>query len=298
MTSKKLLDFKQSPVQALSLDDLKVTVDERNIGSSPISGIVHFVLLERIADMLDNNKLPYNMEPIFATAGGASSFPGVTKLPVLEEKYGEGALEAHILRRMITAFNIQKGETTDTTQSIAVAYHQQGIQVAFGPNVKICRNQCIFGAKNRFQTYGDGKLDIERLFQVMTEWIHNYDAIRKHDLAIIEGMKSIILDYAGVCDIIGELNLYRVGKDTLRIRSEYILQQNQIGDLSTSYLKHLVGDGKEPDYRKGLTLYEFYNMCSGMLKPELTDLPNIIGRNHLLGDYLIEKFELDNSILN
>jgi hypothetical protein len=39
-------------------------------------------------------------------------------------------------------------------------------------------------------------------------------------------------------------------------------------------------------------------MCTALLKPEFTDLPNIIGRNHLLGDYLINKFELDNAILN
>lgn len=33
-------------------------------------------------------------------------------------------------------------------------------------------------------------------------------------------------------------------------------------------------------------------MYLNLHKPEFTDLPNIIGRNHLLGDYLIEKFEL------
>lgn len=296
--TKRLLDFKENPVQTLSLNELKETVDERNIGSNPISGIVHYVLLERIHDMLDKAKLKFDMEPIYATSGGASAFPGVTKLPVLEQQYGEGSLQAHILRRMITAFNIKKGETEETTQSIAVAYHQQGIQVAFGPNIKICRNQCIYGAKNRFQSYGDGKLDVERLFQVMSDWILNYDEIRARDVAILENMKNVVLTYPNVCDVIGELNLIRVEKDSLRLRPEYILQQNQIGDISTTYLKYLQGDNKTLDYQKGLTLYEFYNMATALLKPEFTDLPNIIGRNHLLGDYLINKFELDNAILN
>lgn len=296
--TKRLLDFKESPVQTLSLNELKETIDERNIGSNPISGIVHYVLLERIQDMLEKAKFNFDMEPIYATSGGASAFPGVTKLPVLEAQYGEGSLQAHILRRMITAFNIKKGETEDTTQSIAVAYHQQGIQVAFGPNVKICRNQCIYGAKNRFQTFGDGKLDVERLFQIISDWILNYDEIRARDVAILEGMKNVVLTYPNVCDVIGELNLIRVEKDSLRLRPEYILQQNQIGDISTTYLKYLQGENKTLDYQKGLTLYEFYNMCTALLKPEFTDLPNIIGRNHLLGDYLINKFELDNSILN
>ena len=242
--------------------------------------------------MLDKAKFTFDMEPIFATSGGASAFPGVTKLPVLEQQYGEGSLQAHILRRMITAFNIRRGETEETTQSIAVAYHQQGIQVAFGPNIKICRNQCIYGAKNRFQTYGDGKLEVERLFQIISDWILNYDEIRTRDLAILEGMKKVVLNYGNVCDIVGELNLIMVAKDSLRLRPEYILQQNQIGDLSTSYLNFLKGENKVLDYNKGLTLYEFYNMCTEMYKPEFTDLPNIIGRNHLLGDYLIEKFSL------
>jgi hypothetical protein len=290
--TKKLLDFKNEPVQTLTLEDLKLSIDERSIGNTPISGIVHFVLLERIQDMLTKAQFDFSMEPIYATSGGASAFPGVTKLPILEAQYGEGALQAHILRRMITAFNIKKGETNDTTQSIAVAYHQQGIQVAFGPNVKICRNQCIYGAKNRFQTYGDGKLEVERLFQIVSDWILNYDEIRARDVAILENMKKVVLNYGNVCDIVGELNLIRVAKDSLRLRPEYILQQNQIGDLSSTYLKFLQGDGKALDYNRGITLYEFYNMCTEMYKPEFTDLPNIIGRNHLLGDYLIEKFEL------
>jgi len=291
--TKRLLDFKENPVQELSLTELKETIDERNIGGNPVSGIVHYVLLERLQSMLEENNLKFEPMPIYATSGGASSFPGVTKFPLLEQQYGEGALQAYVLRRMITGFNILKGEDDETTQSIAVAYHQQGIQVAFGPNVKICRNQCIYGAKNRFQTYGDDKLSVERLFQVVTEWIHNYDEIRKHDLTVLNNMKKIILGYNSVCDIIGELNLKRVAKDSLHLTTEFILQQDQISKLSTKYLQFLQGETKTLNYNLGLTLYDFYNMMTEMYKPEFTDLPNIIGRNHMLGDYLIEKFDLE-----
>jgi hypothetical protein len=277
----------------LTLEELKETVDERNIGGNPVSGIVHFVLLERLKQILDENKFKYELMPIYATSGGASAYPGVTKISVIEEKYGEGSLQAHVLRRLITGFNILKGENEETTQSIAVAYHQQGIQVAFGPNIKICKNQCISGPGNRFQSYGDNKQNIERLFQIVSDWILNYDKLRKRDLNILQNMKNVILNYSNVCDIIGELNLYRVSKDALRIRQEYILQQNQIGDLSARYLNFLKVSDNKLDYTKGMTLYEFYNMCTEMYTPYFTDLPNIIGRNHLLGDYLIEKFQLN-----
>jgi len=289
--TKKVLNFKENSVQELSLDELKETIDERNIGGNPISGIIHHVLFQRVFELLEKSKLSFTMEPIYATSGGASAFPGVTLLPVLEEKHGEGALQAHLLRRMITAFNIKKGETDETTQSIAIAYHQQGIQAAFGPNIKICKNQCIYGSKNRFQTYGDGKENIERLFQIISDWILNYDEIRARDLAILENMKTIVLNYSNVCDIIGELNLKRVLKDSLHITSEYILQQNQISDLAIKYLEFLKVDNTL-DYSKGITLYNFYNLCTEMYKPQFTDLPNIIGRNHLLGDYFVDKFNL------
>ena len=290
---KRLLDFKDNPVQELSLNELKETVDERKVTGTSIAGITHFLLFERIYDMLEKSKLKFEMGPIYATSGGASAFPGVTKLPILEEQFGTGALQAHILRRMITSFNILKGETEDTTQSIAVAYHQQGVQIAFGPNVKICRNQCIYGSGNRHQTFGDDKLGLEALLQVISDWILNYDELRKRDLIILDNMKSIMLNYNSVCDVIGELNLYRVAKDQLRIRSEYILQQNQIGDLSTRYLSFLKTSDNKLDYGKVLSLYDFYNMCTEMYTPEHTDLPNIIGRSHMLGDYLIDKFQLD-----
>ena len=290
--TKKLLDFKTDPVQALTLEELKETIDERNIGGNPVSGIVHHVLLERLKEMLEQNDLPYEMMPVYATSGGASAFPGVTKFPVVESQFGKGSLQAHVLRRLITGFNIMRGETEETTQSIAVAYHQQGIQVAFGPNVKICRNQCIYGSRNRFQTYGDDKMSVERLFQIVTEWIHNYDAIRSRDLAILENMKKLMLNYENVCDIVGELTLKRLAKDSLHIASEFILQQDQISKLSSKYLEYLKGGSKGLDFSRGIILYDFYNMITEMYKPEHTDLPNIIGRNHLLGDYLIDKFEL------
>lgn len=236
---KRLLDFKDTPVQELTLTELKETIDERNIGGNPISGIIHFVLFERILDMVKESGIDYEMGPIYATSGGASAFPGVTKITRFEEDYGEGALQAHVLRRMITSINLLKGEDEETTQSIAIAYHQQGIQVAFGPNVKICRNQCIYGSGNRYQTFGDEKTQIEELMTKIYYWLGNYDKLRKRDLAILNNMKQQILSYANVCDLIGELNLYRVAKDALRIRPEYILQQNQIGDLSKRYLEFL-----------------------------------------------------------
>jgi hypothetical protein len=111
-------------------------------------------------------------------------------------------------------------------------------------------------------------------------------------------MKKILLNYPNVCDIIGELSLYRVAKDALRIRSEYILQQNQIGDLSTKYLEFLKVADNKLDYTKGMTLFQFYNMCTALYVPEHTDLPNIIGRNHMLGDYLVEKFQLENELVS
>lgn len=291
MTRK--LDFKVNPVEELTLEELKLTVDERNVGGTPIAGVTHYVLFERIIKMIEESGLKYEQWPIYATSGGASAFPGVTKLPALEEKYGENALQTHVLRRMITSFNILEGEDEDTTQSIAVAYHQQGIQVAFGPNVKFCKNQCIYGSSNRYQSFGDNKLALEEIITKIYYWLGNFDLLRKKDLSILNNMKTIILNYANVCDIIGELSLYRVAKDSLRIRQEYMLQQNQISDLSKAYLESLkVGEGKL-NYNKSLLLYDFYNMCTQMYKPEHTDLPNIIGRNHMLGDYLIEKFELD-----
>jgi len=294
--TKRLLDFKENPVQTLSLQELTETIDERNVGGNPVSGVTHYVLFQRLKEMLDASKLKYEMGPIYATSGGASSFPGVTKLPALEEQYGEGSLQAHLLRRMITSFDIKKGEDEETTQSIAVAYHQQGVQAAFGPNIKVCRNQCIYGAKNRIQTFGDDKVQIEQLLQLVSDWLYNYDDIRKRDLTILNNMKNVILNYENVCDIIGELNIFRVAKDSLKMRSEYILQQDQISKLGIRYLEFLKTKDNKLDYKKGLTLYHFYNLCTDMYKPEHTDLPNIIGRNHLLGDYLIQKFKLDPSL--
>jgi len=291
---KEVLNFKDKRVETLTLEDLALTIKETSVGREPINGISHTDLFTAIISVFDNSGLKYEMTPIYATDGGVKHFPGVTLFPDKEEEHGENSIKAHLLRRMITSFVIKDGENDIANHSLAISYHQQGIQAAFGPNIKVCSNQCILGRGMIAQTYGNGKLDSQKLLEVITGWLKDYNRHRERDMEVLNNMMNYNLHPREVLEVIGELTAMRVGKDSKKISeiNEYALSQNQISNITEQYL--IKYDGKiGRDDIEPITLYDFYNMGTNMYKPEHTDLPNIIGRNNLFGKYLIKKFELE-----
>lgn len=293
---KEILNFKDNKVESITLDELKMTIEETSVGREPINGISHTDLFTAIISIFDNSGLDYRMDNIYASDGGVKQYPGVALIPKYEKEYGENNIQAYLLRRMITAFYINDDENDISNHSLAVAYHQNGIQVAFGPNIKVCKNQCILGRGMVAQTYGNGKLDPQKLLEVITGWLKDYQRHRERDMEIINNMMNYSLNPKEVLETIGELTAMRVGKDSKKISSinEYALSQNQISNITEQYLIKYDGEIGKDDIEP-ITLYDFYNMGTNLYKPEHTDLPNIIGRNNLFGQYLIKKFQLEPS---
>ena len=65
---------------------------------------------------------------------------------------GEHAFEAYTLRRIYANVKVCESGMDGIDMNMAVAYHQLGIQVAFGPMVHVCHNQTILGAQDIFTT--------------------------------------------------------------------------------------------------------------------------------------------------
>ena len=68
---------------------------------------------------------------------------------------GQHAVEAHILRRVYANIRITDFDNDETTTNVAVAFHQKGIQIGFGPNVMICHNQCMLSPELYMSSYSE-----------------------------------------------------------------------------------------------------------------------------------------------
>lgn len=195
----KFLSFDTAKVQTLTLEQLERTQLEKDVYGNPLRGIYHFALINEIIKLC--NEAQYNVEvyDLFAAQNKERQTPGVVIIPEIEARYGERAVEAHLLRRVFANIRLTDFDDEENTTNLAVAFHQKGIQVGFGNMVKICHNQCLLAPTQYIATYDERakqipkECDPQEVYfyewnnhETMYSWDGDYEAIK------------IILEYFGM----------------------------------------------------------------------------------------------------
>ena len=291
-------NFKENKVQTMDLATLGRTYVEHDpLTGKTVRGISHHDLIGRIMQLASNAGLDCNVSTIFAAQNPDKNVPGVSIAVPIAEKYGDDAPEAHVLRRVYTTLHITDGQDEVSDTGLVIAYHQNGIQVAIGPNVFMCQNQCILHADRTVATYGPGKVaDIEKLLMVVDDWFQNHTNNRQQDLQMINKMQNIHLTYRDVAELTGHLSFERVGIDLGMIKvPTYPLNNGQINQMVEEYLtqygqmRDQVDEGVEITF----SLWDIYNMATEMYKPDQMVIPAIIQQSLSWMTYLKKKFSLD-----
>lgn len=278
-------DFQNNNVEVMTLDTLRRTHKENDIFGKPVKGIYHYEVIERMADICKKYSLNYEVEEIFAAQNKNRAQPGVVVLPQVEQEFGALAVEAHILRRVYATIRIKNWETDDLTTTLVVAFHQDGIQAAIGPCVKICHNQCILSPQRSVSNYGKAKVSTEELFDRVDEWLSNFEVQMKEDRERIRRLKAKVVTPVEMYAYIGLLTALRVSHDSSdkRLSSQvetYPLNQSQISVFTEELLK-LAGE------KQTLTAWDIYNVATELYKPGKTDLPAMIPQNGALAEVLL-----------
>lgn len=285
----KTLNFEEDKIQVLDLETLQATYKENDVFGKPLRDIYHFSAINRILDLCHQNGLKYEIQDIFAADNRSRQYPGVSILPQVQATHGANAPEAHILRRVYSTIRIHDGETDELTTNIAIAYHQDGLQVAFGTTVKICRNLCILGADKIIQNYGRGKVSNEEIFKSVDNWLQNFGNYQERDIRIIQAMKQIECTKTDVMQIIGMLTAIRVSYDNgigdIRERlGNYPLNQAQISIFTENYLRF---EQENP----AVSLWDVYNLATHIYKPRTAEIPNIIPQTAVMYDVLNDLYK-------
>ena len=282
-----LISFLENPVQEITLEQLKVTADERTSSQNYMNGIAHHQLFERIAEIVSLGGLNFSVDKIYVADNKNKVLPGVTVLPFAQEKYGIGSLESHILRRVTGKISIHNLSDDESNGSLAVSFHQQGIQVAFGQNVKICSNMSIFG-ENLIYSYGSNSMPIDKMFNVISDWVSNFDEMRNHDLDIMNKMKNILINpMEELPKLIGNLQIEAVNAAYRKSNVVPPLNISQISQFTKGALDKVetLGD-------KMTSLWQLYNIATELHRPGQTDFPNMLPANKNFGNFIIRHFGL------
>lgn len=293
----KRIEFNEDNITVIDFPTLKETYPEYNPAGDPaFNSILHYDFIQRVLDICEQHKVDYKIKEIFAHQNKLKGADGVVLNKRIAEEIGEGMPAAYTMRRVFTTIEIEDLSNEEMNTTIAIAYHQQGIQVAIGPNVRICHNQCILSSERTISTYGTNKVkELDKVFQVIDDWMHNFQKFNNEDLVMIEKMKSIETNYMDIMKLVGIMTSYRVAKDsTAKILRESEnnkgispLTQSQISKFTEKYLIECIG--KKTDK---MSLWDVYNIGTEFYKPGDTDIPNIIPQNLSFIDVLSNTFAL------
>ena len=290
---ERKLNFTEKPVQVLTLEELERSYHENLPTGDPVGGIYHFALIQEVLHLFEKRGLKPMVQEIFAASNRDSKRPGVTILPQLEEKYGERAIEAHLLRRVYANIEIRRDETDDIVTCLAVAYHQNGIQLGIGPMVKVCHNQTILGAQDVVSNYtcyhGQSRKDRYSLKMVLdraNQWAEDYEPYQKIRAERMAQLKSAQLDREGMLKLIGSLVEKRIMHDSknklLHVSTPYPLNSGQINETAENLLAMFAGAPKAISY------WDAYQQLNTVLKPNRMDIPQVLPQSLALYEAMME----------
>lgn len=291
----KFFDFEKAKVQTLTIDQLERTHKENDVYGKPLRGIYHYELLNDIIGMCREQNYDVEVYDLFAAQNKDRNTPGVVLLPQVEAQFGERAVEAHILRRVFANIRIKDFDDEETTTNLAVAFHQKGIQVGFGPNVMICHNQCMLNREHYIATYsekGTGRgngVTIPEVLDIVKSWLVDARHIIVTEREKIEKMKQIQVDAQQMFILIGMLTALRVKCDThikeIKESRVYPLNQAQISTFTENLLLQYHNEQR-------VTVWDIYNAATDLYKANTMDIPSLMPQNRAMVGFLTEQFNL------
>ena len=284
----KFFDFEKAKTQAITLEQLSRTHREDDVYGNPLRGIYHFDLFNKVID--ECTELGYNVEvyDMFAAQNRDRQSPGVVRLPQVEAVKGQHAVEAHILRRVYANIRITDFDNDETTTNVAVAFHQKGIQIGFGPNVMICHNQCMLSPELYMSSYSEkGKkgsgMEVAAMFDTLKSWLVDARHIIETDRERIAKMKETRITAEQMFLLIGLMTATRVKADTSRksIRENitYPLNQSQI----TLFTEDMLEAYHDKEF---VTAWDMYNSATNLYKANKMDIPALLPQNRAMVNFM------------
>lgn len=284
----KFFDFEKAKTQAITLEQLSRTHREDDVYGNPLRGIYHFDLFNKVID--ECTELGYNVEvyDMFAAQNRDRQSPGVVRLPQVEAVKGQHAVEAHILRRVYANIRITDFDNDETTTNVAVAFHQKGIQIGFGPNVMICHNQCMLSPELYMSSYSEkGKkgsgMEVAAMLDTLKSWLVDAQHIIETDRERIAKMKETRITAEQMFLLIGLMTATRVKVDTSRksIRDNitYPLNQSQI----TLFTEDMLEAYHDKEY---VTAWDMYNSATNLYKANKMDIPALLPQNRAMVNFM------------
>jgi hypothetical protein len=278
-------------VKSIDLDLLSRSIRIEAKDGSPLSvrPKQSWELLKIMIGLLDQYNVNYKVDDIFVQQQG--SYPrlndedkqrGFSKvlMPVTKFEF-EKVLSRIYLPNLADAQGNEGG--------IAMNFHKEGIEIAFGMQVKVCQNWSILG-RNVIRTYTWNRnhpFDWESTKIKLAEWVRNLKQLFKVEQDVMHGMMEHEISEPYIIDnILGEL-YYQA------IKQAYFKGDPTPFDTAqlSLFVQEMIRQKKEEE--KLSTVWDLYNWGTAIMKPGITnDMAGIQNSISMYSDFLCDRFDI------
>lgn len=278
----KTLNF-ENGIAEMDLPTLHKTVDyEMAKGSLPKTRPLHHSnLITQLHDEINRvDGVSIVQDPIYATEKQAMRV-------MWPHKDKECPVENLLIQRLITNIGLKVKGEKEMSMNIALSYHERGIALAFGPKVWACSNLCVFG-DNVMRTYGSDKVPFDTMIDNFKGWMARFGEMRDQDFGMVEKMKAREIEENAKDLVFGKLihNAVLMNMDS---KHEAPLNQTQVAD----FVRASYSDEYQVPANRKTNVWDLLQMSTNALKPQNTDMTQLIDYDQRITNFLVEEFELN-----
>ena len=278
------VNFDNNKKTDLSFDVLKTSVNEENLTNTPFNGLMHFEFIERLLEIAERENLKPEISRIEAVNNKNKYAPGVSQIPNLAQNYGDHDHRSMLFRRVFSDILFYSHDTEEYILSASMIYHQQGVQIGIGPEVKSCTNLCIMGTDHYVSTYGKNSVEnIDHMFSILSEYLKNSDYHFTTGKDFMDSLKSIEINKDRFKQLIGSLFMRKSLNDLSAKNGAQFLKEKQINELIDTFNEKTFNPATK-NYEDTMDLYSLYSQATEFHRPVDTDIPNIIEGNAELNE--------------
>jgi hypothetical protein len=264
----------------------------RVLATRPVQSwtVVAFIL-----GLLEAQEVNYNLESLYVQK--RNSFPMLTDD---EKKLGYDRSNCPIRKwmfdKVLATIQIPNLGNDLVCARIGMRFSEEGIETAFGLNVRTCSNFAIMGGSllHTFKQNGREGQSWESIEYQLKEWTASLDQKMKVEMDIMARMQNAPISAGALEFTIGDL--YRKAID-----QAYISKQPAPFDTAgmSNFVQKMLMKKKDVgahEFNRPVdlnTVWDLYNYGTSVMKPEIMDIAGIQSSSALFAEYLLESFELN-----
>ena len=273
----------EGKASTISLDLLRESqlVRQPNGKDVPTRPIQSWELIDGVKALLEERSIQYALDPIYVQKSESQQILTSAERAIYTAE--NTPIGKWLFNQLITRVAINPSKDGETNTALAISFNKQGLLVAFGQNVRVCQNMCVFG-NNLMTTYGGGKVPFDKMMEVLKYWFDTLQEREERDLRVIEAMKGIEINgQKDVTGIIGDLYVRSVRQAYRNSSAPFTM--NQMSVLTQDLIARL--DSEDSHLA---TVWDLYNLGTNLYKPKDVDMVNIFHAPKVWYDTLVEYY--------